>query len=650
LKGLSGLSHYGLLPRRDIEALRAARDTLWRIRCQLHLLSKRKDERLTYPAQEQLARTLGYRDITGSLGVELLMRDYYLAAQTVEHAADALVDRCTKEYGWRRAGRRRATPVDDDLEIWDGRVAFREQADPAAHPHLMVDLFAVAERERAPVLSSSRDRVAQEVVRFGSALADCRPAMKAFLDYLESPGATGAALRGMYEAGVIGGLFPEFARLKARAQHDVYHVYTVDTHTLFALQKLLRLRAGAMAADEPVFTRLCQDLARPLPLYIGLFFHDLGKHLGGDHAVKGEELVRAWAARAGVDDQTREDAAFLVRDHLTLSHVASRRDLADPVLIGGVARQMKTRERLDFLYLLTFADISSVGPETWNDWRARLLAELYEKTRAVLDPEGAPTALDHTQAAEAGARSLRQLVKAEPLLEAFIAALPERYLATVNPTESRAHFEIWKHAQGRHLAGSPVARPDLGDAGEVVFIAQDRPGLLAYIAGTLAAHSIDILAAEIFSLKDGRVLDSFLVREPGGQPPSQERLKAVLADLDRVLLGEETVPALLARRRGGRGDPALPPVGTKIRFDLISAKNATVVDVSTRDRIGLLHDVADAFHRAGATIVLARVATEGNRATDGFYLQDFAGQKIVDPERLAAIESALRQALHLEHG
>ena len=300
LKGLSGIAHFGLLPRRDIEALRVARDMLWRIRCQLHLLARRKDERLTFSAQEQVARCLGYRDTPGSLGVENLMRDYYLSAHTVEHATDTLIDRCTKEYGWRR-GRRPATPINESLERWDDRVAFRDKADPAAKPFLLVDLFVAAERERTPVLSSSRDRVAQEVARFGSALADCRPAMTAFLEYLESPGATGTALRGMYETGVIGGLFPDFARLKARPQHDVYHVYTVDTHTLFALQKLLRLRAGLLAAEQPVFTRLCQDIARPLPLYIGLFFHDLGKHQGGDHSVKGEALVRAWAERAGID-------------------------------------------------------------------------------------------------------------------------------------------------------------------------------------------------------------------------------------------------------------------------------------------------------------------------------------------------------------
>jgi [protein-PII] uridylyltransferase len=643
LKGLSGISHFGLLPRREIEALRGTRDMLWRIRCQLHLLARRKDERLTFAAQEQVARALGYRDTPDALGVELLMRDYYLAAHTVEHASDTLIDRCTKEYGWRK-GRRPATPINEFLERWDDRVAFRDKADPAARPSLLVDLFVAAERERTPVLSSSRDRVALEVARFGSALADCRPAMKAFLEYLESPGATGTALRGMYETGVIGGLFPEFARLKARPQHDVYHVYTVDTHTLFALQKMLRLRAGLLAAEQPVFTRLCQDLARPLPLYIGLFFHDLGKHLGGDHSVKGEALVRAWAERAGVDDQTREDAAFLVREHLKLSHVASRRDLSDPALIADVAALMRTRERLDFLYLLTFVDISSVGPETWTDWRARLLAELYEKCRAVLDPTGSPVTLDHTAAAEAGVRALRQLVH-DPRVESFIDVLPERYLATVNTREARAHFEIWSHAQGRRLAGNAVSRPDLGDTGEVVFIAQDHPGLLAHIAGALAAHSIDILSAEIFSLNNGWVLDSFLVREPGGHPPSQQRLSAVIADLDRVLLGQDTIPALLLRRRGFGKELAGPSVAPRVRVDLGAARNATVIDVSAQDRIGLLHDLADALHRAGASILLARIATDGNKATDSFYVQDFGGHKITDRTRLAAIEAALHEAL-----
>jgi [protein-PII] uridylyltransferase len=650
LRGLSGVAHRALLPRREIEAVRNARDTLWRMRCQLHLQARRRDDRLTFSAQEQLAQTLGYGDTAESLGVELLMRDYYLAAHTIEHATDAMIDRCVSESRIRRSYQP-AVAVTADLEIFDGRLTFREPADPAARRELLVELFVTAERERIPVLSSARDRVAHEVTLCGAALATDTEALRAFYKYIVSPGATGQALRGLYETGVIGGLFPDFARLKSRVQHDVYHVYTVDTHTLFAVQKMLRLRAGLMAADAPVFTRLCQDVARPLPLYLGLFFHDLGKHMGGSHAVRGEELVRAWGKRVGIDVATVEDAAFLVREHLTLSTVAFRRDLSDMALVTDLVAKLGSRERLDMLYLLTYVDISSVGPETWNDWRSRLLAELYEKCRIMFDEQGDDSRpRTRTEAAEEGASTLRAMLHTQdPMLERFLGILPERYLATVAPASGRAHFELWKSAQGRAVAGTSILRPDVGEAGEFVVVADDRPGMLALIAGTLAAHSIDILGAEIFSLKDGRVLDSFLVREPGHQPPSHKRMAGVLSDLELVMSGRETVPALLARRRGnGRLFTPGPAVPTRIRVDMTAARDATVVDVYAQDHVGLLHDLADACHRAGASIVLARIATEGNCATDGFYLQDLTGHKIVDQKHLQRLETTLREAVHAE--
>jgi [protein-PII] uridylyltransferase len=645
LDGLAGVAHYGLLPRRELETVTRARDTMLRIRAHLHLASRRRDDRLTFAAQEKLAPAMGYEDGAHGLGVEALMRDYYLAAQAIEHATDALVDRCALEPV--RRGRREVLPVDDHFELFDGRLVPRDAEALSRDPALLVQLFTAAESAHAPVASSARDLVATEVERLGPALATSPAAMDALLSYLESPGANGDALRGLYETGVLGGLFPELARLKARVQHDVYHVFTVDAHTLFAVQKLLRLRSGAMAAEQPVFTRLAQDLARPLPLLVGMLFHDLGKGLGGDHSRRGEELVRRFGERIGLwDAECIEDAAFLVREHLRLSQVAFRRDLSDPAMVDGVAQLVGRRERLDMLYLLTYADISSVGPETWTEWRARLLGELYEKARARFEADAASVrASSRGEAAAAGARALRKLV-ADAELEAFLAALPERYLATVPAEAARRHFDAWRRARGRAVTGTVLARSDLADASELVLVLDDRPGLLAMVAGALAAHSIDILGAEIYSLADGRVLDTFLVREPGGLPASPDRVARALADLERLLAGSETAPQLIARRRGARRTfapgPSLP---ARVRFDPAAARDATVVDVYAHDRVGLLHDIASAFHRAGASIVLARIATEGNRATDGFYLQDTSGAKITDPARLEAIERALAEAL-----
>ncbi len=646
IDGLSGVAHLGLLPRRQIDRLREARERLFRLRCELHLLSRRRDDRLTFAAQEQLARRLGYLDTPESLAVEQLMRDYYLAAQSIDQASEALLERCAEAPG--RIGRRPVRVIDDRFELFDGRVTFRDTLDVAAHPEAWVELFVVAEGQGAPVSPVARDLVIQLVEQQGAVMVASGRPLEAFLRYLERPGAVGTALRGLYETGLLGSLFPEFARLRAQVQHDVYHVFTVDTHTLFALQKCLRLRAGIHAAEQPIFTRIAQALPRPLAVLLGVFFHDLGKGLGGDHATRGEAIVRQFGARAeGLDASIIDDAAFLVREHLELSQVAFRRDLSDPQLIASVAALVGTRERLDMLYLLTYVDISSVGPETWNDWRSRLLEELYEKVRDHLDaPMPSGLLRTRTAAAEAGAAALLAANPRSPEFERFASLLPERHLATVPTGLALQQFEVWQKSQGKPVFGALVPRPRTADAGELVILADDRPGLLAAIAGTLAAHSIDILAAELFTLADSRVLDTFTVREPGGLPPAASRVAQALADLERVLSGAERVDALWARRHGSRArlvpGPAVP---TKVRFDLAAARDATVVDVYTQDRLGLLHDIAAAIHSAGATIVLARVATEGNRATDAFYLQDADGRKITSAVTLAGLESALRDAL-----
>jgi len=671
IPGWQAVVHMGLLPRAELAALGAAHDTLLRLRCQLHLQAGRREDRLSWIAQEQAARAL--LPMRGDApDVPSLMRGYYDAARTVERACDALLERCEHPVRPNRHGAR-PSEIDGDFELREGRLGFSARARPEHDAALLVRLFATAEREGAAVYGAARETVVREVRRRGASLASDRPAHAAFLACLESPGSVGEAAAGMFDAGLLEAMFPELGRVRALAQNDPWHAYTVDAHTLLAVRKLLRLRAGVLAADEPVFTRLAQDLPRPLPLYVGMLFHDLGKGAGAGHAARSEKLLAEWADRVGLDAGTAEDARFLVREHLRLSATAYRRDLADPVLVRDTAALTCTRERLDMLYLLTYADVSSVGPDAWTDWRARLLRELYAKCRAILDaaqgvPElglGRAAPADHTEAARAGERALRdQLVaRADPHeqgdpvhardVERFLAALPERYLATVSPTRARLHFDVWRRARWRaaagplSLAGASAPHPEAKGAGDLVVAADDRPGLLAMLTGALAAHSVDILAAEIFSLRDGTVLDSFLVREPGGVPPSAERTAAALADLERLLKGEESAPALLARRRGGaRFAPAPgPPVPTRVAFDLEAAREATVVDVYTRDRIGLLHDIAEALHDAGASIVLARVATEGNRAADGFYIQDFSGKKITDPGALERVEQELRERL-----
>ncbi|MFL5395217.1 MAG: [protein-PII] uridylyltransferase [Myxococcales bacterium] len=655
--GLGEAGERGLLPVREVQAARAARDRLWKLRNELHYATSRRDDRLTFDNQRRLATALGYEDEERELGVERLMRETYIALQEIARVSDALIDRCAVEdaprptgfFGPRRAPQ--AKPIDNAFKLWLGRVTVNDREVFARRPADMVRLFAVAETYGVPVYSYARDLLVQELHRLEAGLAADRDAHFELWQYLVRDGSDGAALGPLHELGVLGALFPELGRLRARAQHSLYHVYTVDTHTVVALQRLMRLRAGVLADEEPELTRIARAQERPLVLMLGLLFHDLGKGLGSDHSSRGAELVRAYAQRVALDPGDAEDIAWLVQEHLKMSAISQRRDLEDAAMIAAFAGEARTVERLEMLYLLTYADMASVSPENWTEWKSGLLGLLYEKTRATLTSEGLDRPA-HEDSLES--RRDRLIGAVEPLVEpdlrsqvaGFARVAPERYLAITRPPEAARHVQLWTLAKRTGFAAD-LRRPPGGEA-DLTLVAKDRPGLLALFSAALAANGIDVLAAEVHTLGE-LALDTFVVRETGGGVPSPSRWDTAHADLIRLLSGDEDPHKLVQRRlrRASWAASAVPQVATKLRIDDVSSAECTILDVFTQDKPGLLHAIAQALHRARVSIVVARIATEGNRATDAFYLREASGQagRLGSEERKREVENAVRMAI-----
>jgi len=634
--GLSNLLQRGVLPGREIERLKEARDFLWRVRNQLHYLAGRKEDHLTFHWQEEVARALGYRDREPEgLAVEQFMRDYYLAASAIRRLADELVDRCAPQ---RSVPSLQSRPLEPGLKIWQGRVTLEGRDALWRDPSLFVRLFTAAEREELAVYPYARDLVREEAARIDDAVRSDPRVTEALRDAFTRLG-RGRWLQQMHREGVLGALLPEFGRVTAKHQHDLYHVYTVDVHTVFAMQRLGQLRAGDLLEEEPHLSLVAREISRPLALSLGVLFHDAGKGMGGNHSEKGAELVRAVCDRLGVPARDAADAEWLVRQHLAMSHVSQRRDLSDPELIADFARQMGERSRLEMLYVLTYVDIASVGPGTWNDWKKRLLQELFEKTAAVFDGEGLPV-----PEISATREHLRARGITAERVDAFVARMPRRYFASVEPRDAVRALRLLEMGLGRTLA--TAIREEDGYS-HIAVTAEDRPGLLASIAGVFTAHRIDVLRADVFSTTDGRALDLFVVRGPRGGPVERGRWRAARRDLARVLRGEVEADGLLRRMLRPSGLPPrhVPPVATRVRLDNRSARDFTVVDVFAEDRRGLLHAVTSALRRAGLTISVARIATEGNRAIDSFYVADAAGGKVVDPTRTAEIEAVVREAV-----
>jgi [protein-PII] uridylyltransferase len=671
--GVTELLARAILPEREIVELRRARDFLWRVRNEMHYLARRKWDQLTFDVQPQVAEFMGYRDGEEGSGVEQFMRYYYLAAKTVLTACDAIVDRALEPQnatGWRQvpppaamtgAEQRRGPPRQEwalpggELKVFRGRLTLSDPDVLRRSPAALVRLIGAADREHLDLYPYARDQAALAASELAPAAAADPEVNQELLACFVRPGTRGRFLQLMHELGILPRVVPEFARVTARRQIDLYHVYTVDVHSLFAVRRLFALRAGDV--QEETLTPLMQTQRRPLGLYLGTLFHDIGKGLGGDHSVKGAEVAVNACVRMGIDPADAADVEWLVLKHLRMSMIAQRRDLSDPHLILAFAEECGTLDRLEKLYLLTYADIATVGPRTWTDWKARLLRELYAKTREVLTEEGvlrspepgtAEAAARARVAATFGARA------ADKQVQRFLAAMPARYFITTDPVRAPRHLRLLGRAKDMRFAAVMRHHPELGHS-ELTITAPDRPGLLALLAGVLAANRIDIQHAEVFSTAPdaralgwlaGRALDLFEVRGPDDGPLDASRWRAARRDLQRVLGGEESVDALVARKLRPSSLPQkpLPKVATKVYIDNDAARDHSVIDVFTADRVGLLHTLARTAWELGLSVDLARISTEGHRAADAFYVRTAEGGRL-EGEHAAKVIEAIHQAL-----
>jgi [protein-PII] uridylyltransferase len=677
--GITELLSRALLPEREIREMRRARDFLWRVRNEMHYLAERKWDQLTFDVQPQVAAAMGYTEGEGRQAVEEFMRHYYLAAKTLIVACDAIVDRCLEPQnasGWRMVpppaavmGAERPVPIlrgqptrsadrflpGGELKVFRGRLTVVDKESLRASPAALVRLFAAADREHLDLYPYARDLAAQVATELPRGAADDRELNQELLACFVRPATRGRFLTLMHEIGVLPHVLPEFARITARRQIDLYHVYTVDVHSLFAVRRLFALRCGDVA--EPVLGELMQRQARPLALYLGTLFHDVGKGSGKDHSVRGAEIAVEACTRLGVDPADAADIEWLVLKHLRMAAISQRRDLSDPHLIHSFAEEVGTLDRLEKLYLLTYVDIATVGPRTWTDWKARLLRDLYEKTRdALASGEHRP---EPGTAEHAGRQRILEALRAGPhargpaLRAAFMAAMPARYFVTVAPEDAPRHLRLLQLGRDRPLAAQVRHHAALGFS-EVALTARDRPGLLATVAGVFAAHRLDIHHAEVFSTPDdpalgalgGRALDVFQLRGPEGPTLPAARWRAARRDLALVLDGAEPLEALMARRLRASSLPQkpVPGVPTRVVIDNDSARAHSVVDVFTTDRVGLLHTLARTFFELGLSVDLARIATEGNRATDAFYVRTAGGRRL-EGAQADAVTAALEGAL-----
>jgi len=662
--GDTGLGIWGSLVRlgamvgAEAEAIAAAESFLWRVRNRLHARSSRKTDRLGFEEQEALGAAMGFGDDRPQ-AAERLMQAFYLNARTVTHARASLFDRLRPTRS--RGKPQKPVNLEDGLLLFDGHVTVARSEDIQSDPALAFRAFAACARNNVPILPFARDaiRLAAQDALWCERLRASEDAATSFVDLVctvPETRATGGSIVGeLHDAGLLLAMVPEFLPVVGRVHHDVYHVYTVDVHSVAAVDRLRQLARGALAHEYPLATRLAAEITRPRPLFLATLLHDIGKgwpEATGStrsHSLTGAQLCERILTRLGLTQEDVDEARQLVLDHLLMYQVATRRDLQDPATIEEFARKVRGREGLRHLTLLTVADVSTTSPGAMSAWKARMLDELYFASEAHMasrgeraDAERVARVRDAVHASWSGPR--------EPL-DALLDALPERYFLASPPASIVEHARVCaaRADQPSHLARVPSRYPDVA---ELCVVAVDRPGLLAGIAAVLTANRLEVLTAEVYSHPVGaerEALDLFWVRGQDGSLEGVDRaIPRLVKDLADICSGR-VAPADLLRARIGSTSPwrerASPSVPTEIVFDNRASPRHTVVEVYARDRPGLLYTLANALHGLGLSIALSKINTEGTRVADVFYVREADGGKIAAGDRQDEIRDALALAV-----
>lgn len=671
----------GHLNRRQAQILVGARDFQLRVRALVQLAAKRRFDQLTFEIQEAIAPAL-YPDARAHDGevrsavapaVEALMRDYYLHARGVVQVADRLLDSARVPA----RSKPRIAEIDASFITFNGELALKDPKLFAERPSEMLRLFRTAVAEQLPVYGHTLELAANAIAHDPGPLSADRDAARMLLDALVDvrDAAQPSALETMNQLGVLSAVMPEWAPCVGRVQHDLYHVYTVDQHQLYAVAMQKRLWRGELAAEHPIATQLWREVKRPAPVLLGTLLHDVGKPLGKGHAEKGAVVAGTIGRRLGMSESDIELTEFLVRQHLTMSHLSQRRDLADPEVIARFAERIGDDEHLVALYLVTLCDTAMTAPNNLNAWKDGLLRDLLLKTRDYFAGRGSAARIgDPDREYRAKVLSLatdetETTVAQRADAEAIVAGIDPRLFAQLTPRQTARHVRLVGRARtaappagasappiARGIAIDVAANPRDGHS-ELAVVAPDLPGVLAAIAGALAAARIDVLGAILGHVDvDGSrlVTDLFYVRDLKGAaiPSDDPRWSKLLADLGD-LLGNGTpdpdkVADLIARRRPPSTLPkrVTPGVITEIRLHDDSTQ-ATIVEVFTRDRVGVLYAITQTLADLGLDITLAKVSTEGEKVADVFYVTR-RGERITDDTERAIILQRLRMAVDVK--
>lgn len=638
----------GFFRAEEYETFRAAETFLWAVRCHLHHLSGRAVEQLTFDLQVGVAERMGYTDHGGRRGVEHFMQDYFRHAT---HVGDLtriflteLEARHVKREPLLRHFLNRRKKMPKGLKVVQNRLDVENPKAFLTDPLNLLRLFEEGLITGYLLHPNAMRLIAANLHLIDDKLRNDQDAQKLFLRLMLKHANPERALRRMNELGVLAAFIPEFEPIVAMMQFNVYHHYTVDEHTIQCISTLAQIERKELREELPVVSRILDEGVNRRVLYVALLMHDIGKGRPEDHSVLGAQIARRVAPRLGLKKAECETVEWLVRYHLLMADTAQKRDISDPRTLRDFAKLVKTRERLDLLTVLTVCDIRGVGPNTWNNWKAQLLRTLYRETATALETGLAQ--INRENRTDEAKRALRAALEDWPrgTRRAELARHYDPYWQGL-PTDT--HLVFARLLLG--ISGDEIRidlHPDFDrDATRACFVLSDHPGIFARFAGALALSGANIVDARTYTTKDGFATAVFWVQDADGHPYEEERLPRLRKMIEQILAGKVVAAEALADRDKVKKRERAFRVPTNISFDNEGSEIYTIIEVDTRDRPGLLFDLARTLADANVYIASAVIATYGVQVVDTFYVKDMFGLKLHSKSKQDALERKLRAAI-----
>jgi [protein-PII] uridylyltransferase len=645
----------GLFSPEEFALFSRCEEFLWRVRCHMHFLAGRAEERLSFDMQRLVAERLKVVGREGLSGIERFMKRYFLIAKDVgdltaivcaamearETMPRPLLDRFLGRFR-----RKRTRYLDTEgFAIWNGRLTLASDDAFEKNPVNLIRLFWLADKRDLAIHPEAKHLVTRSLKLITRQVREDPEANRLFLEMLTSRNAPETVLRHMNEAGVLGRFIPDFRRVVAMMQFNMYHHYTVDEHLIRAIGVLSEIDAGRAQAEHPLSHKIFHTIQNRRALYVALFLHDIAKGRAEDHSIVGARIARKLCPRFGLSEAETETAAWLVEHHLLMSTTAQSRDLGDPTTIESFAAVVQSLERLKLLMVLTIADIRAVGPGVWTGWKGELLRTLYYETEVLL--AGGHSAAERGQRVRLAQEALRERLADWPQAEFDAYArrhYPAYWLRVPLESKVKQALLIRKAEKEHRLPATAIETDSFRGVTTLTLFAPDHPHLLSLVFGACAMAGANIVDAQIFTTSDGRAIDTIAISRAFDRDADElRRAERVTETIEQLLEGRRRI-ADLERRDPKRARARTFDVASEVAIDNTLSNRHTVVEVSGLDRQGLLFELTSQLSAMNLNIVSARIATFGERVVDVFYVTDLTGAQVTATARQNTIRRRLLAA------